>query len=51
MNDELFKEFGEGYYFEDFLVCIRDIRSSEKEFWRKVLTQHHKATIELFGFE
>ncbi len=37
MNDELLKEAGAGNYFEELLSRIRDIRSSEKVFWRKVL--------------
>ena len=37
MNDELLKEAGSGNYFEELLARIRDIRSSEKVFWRKVL--------------
>lgn len=37
MNDELLKEVGGGNYFEELLARIRDIRSSEKVFWRKVL--------------
>ena len=37
MNDELLKEAGGGNYFEELLGRIRDIRSSEKVFWRKVL--------------
>ena len=37
MNDELLKELGGGSYFEELLSRIRDIRSSEKVFWRKVL--------------
>ncbi|WP_321779460.1 RhuM family protein [Sulfurimonas sp.] len=37
MNDELLKEAGGGTYFEELLSRIRDIRSSEKIFWRKVL--------------
>jgi len=37
MNDELLKEAGGGSYFEELLSRIRDIRSSEKIFWRKVL--------------
>src|SRR5665647_2036765 len=37
MNDELLKQAGEGNYFEELLGRIRDIRSSEKVFWRKVL--------------
>lgn len=37
MNDDLFKNGGKGNYFEELLGRIRDIRSSEKVFWRKVL--------------
>jgi hypothetical protein len=37
MNDELLKQGGQGNYFEELLARIRDIRSSEKIFWRKVL--------------
>jgi hypothetical protein len=37
MNDDLLKEAGGGTYFEELLARIRDIRSSEKVFWRKVL--------------
>ncbi len=37
MNDELMKQAGGGNYFEELLARIRDIRSSEKVFWRKVL--------------
>lgn len=37
MNDELLKVAGGGNYFEELLTRIRDIRSSEKVFWRKVL--------------
>ena len=37
MNDELLKEAGGGNYFDELLDRIRDIRSSEKVFWRKVL--------------
>ena len=37
MNDELLKQAGGGKYFEELLARIRDIRSSEKVFWRKVL--------------
>jgi len=37
MNDELLKQAGGGNYFEELLTRIRDIRSSEKVFWRKVL--------------
>ena len=37
MNDELLKQAGSGNYFDELLARIRDIRSSEKIFWRKVL--------------
>ena len=37
LNDELLKNGGKGNYFEELLGRIRDIRSSEKVFWRKVL--------------
>lgn len=37
MNDELLKAQGGGKYFDELLARIRDIRSSEKVFWRKVL--------------
>jgi len=37
MNDDLLKKSGGGSYFEELLERIRDIRSSEKVFWRKVL--------------
>lgn len=37
MNDELLKEAGGGKYFDELLERIRDIRSSEKVFWKKVL--------------
>ncbi len=37
MNDELLKQTGGGNYFDELLARIRDIRSSEKVFWRKVL--------------
>ncbi|MEN7973526.1 MAG: virulence RhuM family protein [Verrucomicrobiota bacterium] len=37
MDDERLKEGGDGRYFEELLARIRDIRSSEKVFWRKVL--------------
>lgn len=37
LNDELLKEAGGGNYFDEPLARIRDIRSSEKVFWRKVL--------------
>jgi len=37
MNDDMLKQAGGGNYFEELLARIRDIRSSEKVFWRKVL--------------
>ena len=37
MDDERLKEAGGGGYFDELLARIRDIRSSEKVFWRKVL--------------
>ena len=37
LNDEKLKNNGESSYFEELLARIRDIRSSEKIFWRKVL--------------
>ncbi len=37
MDDEKLKEAGGGAYFDELLARIRDIRSSEKVFWRKVL--------------
>ena len=37
MDDERLKQTGGGGYFDELLARIRDIRSSEKVFWRKVL--------------
>ena len=37
LNDELLKNAGQGNYFDELLSRIRDIRSSEKVFYRKVL--------------
>lgn len=37
LNDEKLKNNGTSPYFEELLARIRDIRSSEKVFWRKVL--------------
>ena len=37
LNVERFKNNGDDPYFEDLLDKIRDIRSSEKVFWRKIL--------------
>jgi len=57
MNDDLLKEAGGGNYFDELLARIRDIRSSEKVFWRKVLDIYAtsvdydaKAEISLGGF-
>lgn len=37
LDDERLKQEGNTYYFDELLARIRDIRSSEKVFWRKVL--------------
>lgn len=37
MDDERLKRGGGGNYFDELLARIRDIRSSERVFWRKVL--------------
>ena len=37
LNENLLKEAGGGRYFKELLARIRDIRSSEKVFWRQVL--------------
>ncbi len=37
MDDERMKQAGGGTYFDELLARIRDIRSSERVFWRKVL--------------
>jgi len=37
LNDELLKNAGGGNYFDELLARIRDIRSSEKVFYRKIL--------------
>lgn len=37
LNDEKLKNNGTSPYFEELLARIRDIRSSEKIFWRKIL--------------
>ena len=36
LNDDLLKRAGGGNYFDELLARIRDIRSSEKVFYRKV---------------
>ena len=37
LNDKVLKKAGGGSYFKELLSRIRDIRSSEKVFWRQVL--------------
>lgn len=37
LDDQRLKRGGGGNYFDELLPRIRDIRSSEKVFWRKVL--------------
>lgn len=37
MDDERLKQMGGGSYFDELLARIRDIRSSEKIFWKKIL--------------
>ncbi len=37
LNDEFLKNNGQSIYFEELLARIREIRSSEKVFWRKIL--------------
>lgn len=37
LDDDRLKNLGGGNYFDELLNRIRDIRSSEKVFWRKVL--------------
>ena len=37
LDDDRLKRLGGGNYFDELLSRIRDIRSSEKVFWRKVL--------------
>ena len=37
MNDRMLKEVGGGGYWQELLTRIRDIRSSEKEFYRQIL--------------
>lgn len=40
LNDDLLKRAGGGNYFDELLARIRDIRSSEKVFYRKVLEMY-----------
>ena len=44
LNDEKLKQAGGGDYFDELLARIRDIRSSEKVFWRKVLEIYATST-------
>ncbi len=37
LNDDLLKNAGQGNYFDELLARIRDIRSAEKVFYRKIL--------------
>jgi hypothetical protein len=37
LDDDRLKRLGGGSYFDELLARIRDIRSSEKVFWRKIL--------------
>ena len=37
INDDILKQSGGGRYFKELLSRIRDIRSSERVFWRRVL--------------
>lgn len=43
INEERFKNNGNDPYFEELLDKIRDIRSSEKVFWRKILDIYSSA--------
>ena len=44
MDDERLKQSGGGNYFDELLARIRDIRSSERVFWRKVLDIYATST-------
>lgn len=44
MDDERLKRAAGGDYFDELLARIRDIRSSEKVFWRKVLDIYSTST-------
>lgn len=50
MDDDRLKRNGGGNYFEELLARTRDIRSSEKVFWRKVLDIFDLAGQPLAGF-
>ena len=47
LDDERLKQAGGGNYFEELLERIRDIRSSEKVFWRKVLDIYDEGDVAL----
>lgn len=42
MNDDLLKNAGGGNYFQELLERIRDIRSSEKVFYRQITHFNNK---------
>ncbi len=50
LDDDRLKRNGGGNYFEELLARIRDIRASEKVFWRKVLDIFDLAGQPLAGF-
>lgn len=51
LDDERLKNLGGGNFFDELLVRIRDIRSSEKVFWRKVLEIYATSNCDsLFGY-
>ena len=45
LDDDRLKRLGGGNYFDELLARIRDIRSSEKVFWRKVLEIYATSTL------
>ena len=47
LNDDLLKNAGQGNYFDELLARIRDIRSSEKVFYRKVIEIYALTTLAL----
>ena len=48
LDDDRLKRLGGGNYFDELLSRIRDIRSSEKVFWRKVLEIYAEESILFF---
>ena len=46
LDDERLKEMGGGNYFDELLGQIRNIRASEKVFWRKVLDIYFRQNID-----